>query len=84
MSFLESPEVKSLQQHITLCMKNDPPAENCGALVLMSWMSRHLTPSQFSILERIETEVGETKATSWLMLILGTSRPEGSSFVAVA
>ncbi len=84
MSFLESKEVLELQQHLTQCMRNDPPAENCGALVLMSWMSKHLTRQQFSILERIEIEVGETQATAWLMLILGSSRADGSSFVAVA
>lgn len=84
MSFLDSPEAEELKKHISLCMKTDPPPDNCGALVLMSWMSRHLSPEQFTVLERIEIESGETEATAWLMLILGTTRPEGSSFVAVA
>lgn len=83
MSFLDSPEAEALKQHIATCMKNDPPAENCGALVLMSWMSRHLTQEQFTVLERVEREVGETESTQWLMMILGASRPE-SRFTAVA
>ncbi len=84
MSFLESQEAEELKNHIATCMKNDPPEENCGALILMSWMARHLTRSQFATLERIEREVGENESTAWLMLILGTARPEGSRFVAVA
>lgn len=84
MSHLNSEDVEALKSHIEMCMKYDPPPDNCGAFVLMAWMSRHLTPEQFKVLESIETTVGEMEATAWLMLILGSSRPEGSSFVAVA
>lgn len=84
MSHLNSTDVEALKSHIEMCMKYDPPPDNCGALVLMAWMSRHLTPDQFKVLESIETTVGEMEATAWLMLILGSSRSEGSSFTAVA
>ena len=79
MSFLESSDVEALKRHIMECMKTFPPPDNCGALTLMSWIGRHLTNPQLALLETIESAVGEKDATEWLWMILGASRPEGSS-----